>query len=75
MKTVKELKEKLEQGVPDKVGDLDVTYTDGGDLDFKLDGMLVAWIGSAYFKEDYYVTDIHLALSINARCLDRECLF
>ena len=64
MKTVKELKEKLEQGVPDKVGDLDVTYEDGGDLDFKLDGMLVAWIGSAYFKEDSYLTDIHLVLNV-----------
>jgi len=28
--------------------------------------MLVAWIGSAYFKEDSYVRDIHLALSIDS---------
>jgi len=69
METIKDLKEKLAQEVPNKVGAMDVTYEEGRDLEFKIDGNLVAWINNTSFEEEHYNMKIERALSVSSGLL------
>jgi len=69
METIKDLKGLLGTAFAGKTGQVDINYNIGGDLDFAIDGKIIAWIPCRYFDEEFYleteiIKSIHTSNSV-----------